>query len=73
MKKHAAVDDYEIAQTARASYFTACKFLGRGRYDRRRAKTLDEACAIGRTMGGARPSMIYAVTPEGFTIHVRNI
>ena len=69
-RKLLPVEIWEQSQIARAAYFTACRFLGRGRYDTRRAETQAEAEAIGRAMGGA---MIYAVTPEGRTIHVRNV
>jgi hypothetical protein len=61
---------FDAQQIARAKYFTACKFLGQGKYDRREAPTQDEAERIAREMGGA---MIYAVTPENWSIHIRNV
>ena len=39
---------FDRAQIARAAYFTACAFLGVGKYDRREAATLDEAREIAR-------------------------
>lgn len=67
--KHAR-EDFDAQQIARAKYFTACKFLGQGKYDRREAPTQAEAERIGREIGGA---MIYAVTPENWSIHIRNV
>lgn len=63
-------EEYDKAQIARAEYFTACQFLGRGKFDTRKASSLVEAEAIGQSMGGA---MIYAVTPEGWSVHVKNV
>lgn len=63
--------EFDAHHIARAEYFTACRFLGRGKYDRREAPTLEEAKRIGATMGG--PAMIYAVTPEGWSIHICNV
>jgi hypothetical protein len=62
---------YEQTQIARAAYFTACQFKGVGVYDTRRAETQAEAEALALAAGGRW--MIYAVTPEGWTVHVRNI
>jgi hypothetical protein len=65
---------FDQQQIARAAYWTACQFLGVGRYDTRRAATLDDARAVARGMpadlGGV---LIYAVTPEGWSIHVENV
>jgi len=54
-------------QIARALYFTTCRFLGRGHYDTRRFATLAEARADAAGDGRA---MVYAVTPEGLTVHI---
>ena len=64
-------DIYEQTQIARATYFTACQFKGVGFYDTRRAESRTEAEAIAHAAGGRWT--IYAVTPEGWTIHVENI
>jgi hypothetical protein len=63
---------YDAQQIARASYFTAVLFLGRGRYDRRTAATLSEIRDAAKTMSDefGRRAMIYAVSPEGLTIPV---
>ena len=61
---------WETDQIGRAAYFTACRFRGRGRYDIRRAPSQEAAETIGAEMGRA---MIYAVTPEGWSIHIRNV
>ena len=62
---------------ARADYFTACMFLGSGRFDTRRAATLEEArelrAAIEAEHAGnyGRGAMIYAVVAGGaVTVHV---
>jgi hypothetical protein len=60
---------WDAEQIARAVSFTTSRFLGRGKYDTRRFETLDEAKADAR---GDRRAMVYAVTPEGFTIHIAN-
>lgn len=54
---------------AGAVYFTACRRIDRATYDTRRAATLAEAEAIAETMGRNR-TMVYAVTPEGYTVAV---
>lgn len=69
---------FDAEQIARAKYFTACQFLGRGQYDRRECPTLEAARETGRAMkaeneANGRGVMIYAVTPEGWTIHVENV
>lgn len=63
-------DKFDREQIARAAYFTACRFDGRGKYTTIEAPSLDAAREEGRVLGRA---MIYAVTPEGWTIHVENI
>jgi hypothetical protein len=66
-KKLHPVDLYEQRQIARAAYFTTCRFLGRGHYHTERHTTLDRA----RAAAGSNPRvMIYAVTPDGFTVPV---
>jgi hypothetical protein len=66
-KKLHPVDLYEQRQIARAAYFTTCRFLGRGQYHTEKHMTLDSA----RAAAGSDPRvMIYAVTPDGFTVHV---
>lgn len=47
-----------------AAYFTACEFLGRGRYDRREFPTLSGAVRYVESQSGRR-LMIYAVSPDG--------
>jgi hypothetical protein len=54
--------DAEIVDTA--AYFTACEFLGRGRYDRREFPTLSGAARYAESQPRRR-LMIYAVSPEG--------
>jgi hypothetical protein len=54
--------DAEIVDTA--AYFTACEFLGRGRYDRRQFPTLSGATRYAENQPGRR-LMIYAVSPDG--------
>ncbi len=60
---------FDEAQIERAVGFTTSRFMGRGRFDTRRFDTQGEAEADAR--GDAR-AMVYAVTPEGFTIHIIN-
>ncbi len=69
---------WEAEQIAKASYYTAVMFFGRGRYDKRRAETLEEARQVRREMlaeyagtNCGRGVMIYAVTRyDAITIHV---
>jgi hypothetical protein len=65
-----AVEFYEAEQINRAVYFTVCRFLGVGTYDTRKVPTIAEARQLAPHMGGR--CMIYAVTPEGYSIHVEN-
>jgi len=67
-KKNTARAAFDAKQIARATHFTTCRFLGVGRYDTRQFATLDDARA---DAAGAR-ALIYAITPEGWTIHVEN-
>lgn len=62
-------DAWAAREIARAAHFTVCRFRGRGDYDTRRFATLAEARAEAE---GDRRAMIYAVTPEGITVHVEN-
>jgi hypothetical protein len=52
---------------ATAVRFTTNRFLGRGIYDRRDFDTLGEAHA---DAAGDPRAMVYAITPEGFTVPV---
>ncbi|WP_439579343.1 hypothetical protein [Elioraea sp.] len=61
--------EWSAEQIARAAYFTVARFRGRGAYDTRRFATLAEARA---EAAGDRRAMVYAVTPEGITVHVEN-
>ena len=63
-------------QIAKAESFTACMFIGAGKYDRRPAATLDEARELRTTMlaeygntNGGRGVAIYAIL-DSQTIHV---
>lgn len=69
---------WEQEQLARAAYYTATVFLGQGRYDCRRADSLEELEQLGRQMTAEQPkhrggAMLYAINPEGQAIHIRNI
>jgi hypothetical protein len=72
-RKPHAVDASDQARIASAEYFIVSTILGRGRYDRRRADTLDAARALrdaaGKDDQGRRP-MIYAVGRDGVSVHV---
>ncbi len=67
--------EYDALQVERAAYFTAVLFIGRGQYERREASSLEGARSLARTElaplsdYGQRP-LIYAVSPEGLTIHI---
>lgn len=61
--------EFDAEQIARADVFTTARFLGRGQYDIRRFQTRDEAETDAT---GDRRAMIYAVTPEGMSIHLGN-
>lgn len=66
-KKPHPADLHEQRQIARASYFTTCRFVGMGQYETEKHMTLDAA----REAAGGNPRvMVYAITPEGFTIPV---
>lgn len=60
---------WDLEQIARAVGFTTSRFLGRGRYDTRPFGTQAEALADAR---GDRRAIVYAITPEGWTIHIVN-
>lgn len=68
-----AVEAADATHIAGADHFIVCTILGRGRYDKRRADTLDAARALrdaaGRDEQGRRP-MIYAVDAKGVSIFV---
>jgi hypothetical protein len=61
-----AWDDEKIAA---AVGYTTSRFLGRGAYDTRRFATLADALADAQ---GDRRALVYAISPEGFTIHITN-
>ena len=64
---------WEREQIARAAYFTATQYIGRG-YDRREARTLADAIAIAKTMPAAMGGvLIYAVTPDGHDPYVTTV
>lgn len=69
--------EFDAEQIARAAYWTTCVFEGCGQYGRKEHPTEADAEAwaqgIRSENPGGRPVMIYAVTPEGDSIHVRNI
>ena len=71
--------EHDARRIAGASYFTATLFRGQPHgFAIEKAATQDEAVALARTMlkrypGCNRLPMIYAITPEGVSIHVRNI
>ena len=58
---------------AHADYFTACKFLGRARYETIKVDSLEKAREAAQEMVGRYGGivMIYAVY-RGFTAHVEN-
>ncbi len=60
---------WDAEQIARAVEFTTCRFLGAGRYDTRRFE--DRAVAEADATGDRR-AMVFAITPEGWTIHIIN-
>lgn len=66
-KKPHPVEEHEARQIARASYFTTAEFLGSGQYRTTRFDTVDAARAAAK---GMQRVMVYAVTPEGFTVPV---
>jgi hypothetical protein len=67
--------DFDAIEIAAAIAFHITMFLGAGKYDRRRADSLDEARSIKRTMDAepgnyGRRAAIYAETADGLNIHV---
>lgn len=66
-KKMHPVEEHEARQIARASYFTTAEFLGQGQYRTTKHETVDAAREAAK---GMQRVMVYAVTPEGFTIPV---
>lgn len=61
--------EFDAEQIDRADTFTTARFLGRGQYEVRSFLTRAEATADAM---GDRRAMIYAVTPEGMSIHLGN-
>lgn len=68
-QKIAARQVWDDEQIARAVGFTTSRFQGRGVYDTRRFGDLAQALA---DAAGDRRAIVYAITPEGFTIHIAN-
>jgi len=68
-QKIAARQAWDDEQIARAVGFSTSRFLGRGKFDTRPFETLVPALA---DAAGDRRAIVYAITPEGFTIHVAN-
>lgn len=70
--KQNMIREWERAQVAKAAYFVACLFQGRGRYDKRTFPTLAEARAEAATMGDeyGRHALVYAVVPGTGSVHV---
>jgi hypothetical protein len=66
-KKPHPADIYAAAQAARAVAFTVFRFRGRENRTREEHKTLAAARA---SAAGDRNALIYAITPEGLTVHV---
>lgn len=60
---------WDEEQIARAVGFTTSRFQGRGSYDTRSFGDLASALADAQ---GDRRALVYAVTPEGYTIHIIN-
>ncbi len=61
--------EFDAEQIDRADTFTTARFLGRGQFEVRNFPTRAEATADAM---GDRRAMIYAVTPEGMSIHLGN-
>ncbi len=57
----ARLDPHEAWVLANATYFVACAFRGRGRYERAECASLEAACAAARRLRTDRPVGIYAV------------
>ncbi len=64
---------YEQDKIANAAHFQATQFCGRGKYLRHKAATKEAAIKHAENNPGKRPWMIYAISVEGFTIHVQNV
>lgn len=69
MKKVAARQVWDDEQIARAVGYTTSRFQGRGVFDTRTFDLLKDALADAR---GDRRAIVYAITPEGWTIHITN-
>jgi hypothetical protein len=67
--------EWEAKHIANASYFTAALFLGSGRWDKRRAESLDEARLLAQQMhqensnNYGRKVLIYAI-PHGIELSI---
>lgn len=74
MKPKSEQTKWNEAQVLRCRRFTACLFLGVGKFDTREFGTLAEARQVGASMTDryGRQALIYGITPEGWTIHVED-
>lgn len=63
-RKHHSSERWDAEIVDGAAYFTACEFLGRGRYHRREFPTLSGAVRYVESQSGRR-LLIYAVSPDG--------
>ena len=69
MRKQGAQQAWDHEQIARAVGYTTSRFMGVGLYDTRPFDTLPAALADAY---GDRRAMVYAITPEGWTVHITN-
>jgi hypothetical protein len=69
MQKQSARQVWDDEQIARAVGYTTTRFMGRGDFDTRAFARLPDALADAR---GDRRAIVYAITPEGWTIHIIN-
>jgi hypothetical protein len=75
-KKPTPLEAHTANVIANADYFSAVVFRGRGRFERKEGKTLEEARELARALlrevGGQRPAGIYAVK-DVYEVHVENV
>lgn len=55
-----------------AYMFTAVRFKGRGKFDRKEFKTLDQAILYAKSIFNDNRTMIYAVGKNDHSVHVMN-
>lgn len=75
-KRLSGKEQWELQQIPRATHYVVCRFEGVATYTKEQAKTLDEARTVAKAMGPGpfgRVPMIYAITPEGWSVHVENL